>query len=108
MLVLTGTFDIDPGSVDDAIPYFQFMVKRTLTEPGCQECGYSVDVSTPGRIRGVLHFDDHAALLAHRNADYVTNDWNRFADEFNVRNYRFQQFVVTEAKPADWNDRTGN
>jgi len=65
VIVVLGTFDLDPEDRDRFIDSKRAQVEHTLTEAGCLDYGFSLDPDDPGRVRLTERWESMAALTAH-------------------------------------------
>ena len=72
MIVVTVLFTIDPSHVDAFRVAVLQHAKNSLTqEQGCKRFDVAADPDNPQRFFLYEVYDDHAALEAHRKADYL-------------------------------------
>lgn len=72
MLIVTGTFEIDPESVSQGVTAARDMVAQTLKEPGCITYEFSQILGSENRFRVYEEWQDLAALEAHFVTPHMT------------------------------------
>ena len=65
MLLITGTFRIQPEKLLEARPVMEAMILASRAEDGCVSYSYAVDILDGGLVHVVEHWRDRAALDAH-------------------------------------------
>jgi quinol monooxygenase YgiN len=68
MIIVAGTFDVDPGDRDTFLESRRDPVARTRTEAGCVEYAFSADALDPGRVRLFELWESKDHLRAHLQA----------------------------------------
>jgi quinol monooxygenase YgiN len=101
MIVIAGTWRVAPETLEGARPFFTYLVEKTRSEPGCLSCTYAMDIHDPCRVLNVIVYEDNAALLYHRKAPYVADEWYRFVEQFGVHDFDMTQYEVQSAIPAN-------
>ena len=71
MLLIVGTFRVDPARLDAARPYMAAMVAASRAEVGCLHYSYGEDVLEPGLIHVTEHWQTRESLAAHGQADQI-------------------------------------
>ncbi|TDK50821.1 putative quinol monooxygenase [Antarcticimicrobium luteum] len=66
MLIVTGTFEVDPSQIEGAKLAMITMMQATRAEPGCLTYDFSQQVEVPHRFRVYEEWEDAASLDAHR------------------------------------------
>lgn len=51
MIIVSGTFEIDPSQPDEALRIGTTMAGASLAEPGCVTYGFWADPTDPARLR---------------------------------------------------------
>ncbi|HEY2215283.1 MAG TPA: putative quinol monooxygenase [Acidimicrobiales bacterium] len=65
MLILAGTFIVDPAQRDAFIASRLDTMRNSRSEPGCHEYTFSADPIDPTRVILLERWDDQASLDAH-------------------------------------------
>ncbi len=65
MIIVTGSIEARPETVDELVALSLEHVRRSRTEPGCLAHGVHRDVERPLRLVFVEEWADRAALAAH-------------------------------------------
>lgn len=80
MLMIMGSFRIDPDRIEDARPAMERMIAESRAEPGCIEYGYAEDLLEPGRFVVTERWRDREALAGHFSAPHLLEwraEWKR-------------------------------
>jgi quinol monooxygenase YgiN len=80
MLLIIGSFRIDPARLGEARPAMDAMIAATRGEPGCIQYAYAEDVAEPGRIHVIERWTDRGALESHFSAPHLLEwraSWGR-------------------------------
>jgi quinol monooxygenase YgiN len=65
MILVTGSVQARPDTIDEVLTLSLEHVRRSRTEPGCQSHAVHRDVEDPLRLVFVERWDDRDALLTH-------------------------------------------
>ncbi len=65
MIVVGGSFAVDPAQRDAFVTERVPMIRRSRAEPGCEEYTFAPDPIDAGRVVLVERWTDQAALDAH-------------------------------------------
>ncbi len=65
MLIVVGSFEVEPARRDEFIASRRPAMEHSRAEPGCHEYTFAADPVVPGRIVLVERWEDEAALDAH-------------------------------------------
>lgn len=68
MIVVGGTFEVNPAEREAFIAERVSMIRRSRAEPGCEEYTFAADPVEPGRVVLFERWTDQAALDAHLGA----------------------------------------
>jgi quinol monooxygenase YgiN len=68
MLIVAGTFEVDPDQRDAFLAGRIDAMKTTRTEPGCLEYALSADPVDPTRVMLFERWEDQAAFDGHMEA----------------------------------------
>ena len=68
MVIVGGTFAVDPGRRDEFVANHHDMIRTSRAEPGCLEYTYSADPIDPGRVVLFEIWESQDALDAHLRA----------------------------------------
>ncbi len=71
MIVVSGTFRVDPSQRETALEVGATMAAATLAETGCVTYGFWTDPSDPVRFRIFEEWDSAAALDAHFETEHM-------------------------------------
>lgn len=64
-IIISGTVDLPPERLDEALAAARPLIEGALTEPGCLDYDWCPDPRHPGRIRVFERWTDEAALAEH-------------------------------------------
>lgn len=70
MIIISGTIDIDPARVEEAIVSSKSLIEGALAEDGCLDYDWCPNPLEPGRIRVFERWRDEASLNAHFASRY--------------------------------------
>lgn len=65
MIIITGTFELDPADRDRALAALTAMTDASRTDPGCLCYGFWVDPGCPQRFRAYEEWETPEAIEAH-------------------------------------------
>jgi len=65
VIIVTGSVEVRPDDLDQAVEIALEHVRRSRTEPGCVLHSVHHDVENPNRLVFLEHWADRAALDAH-------------------------------------------
>ena len=71
MLLIVGTFRVDPAQLDGARPAMTEMVTESRAEPGCIQYSYAEDLFDAGLIHVTERWRDREALAGHFSAPHL-------------------------------------
>jgi quinol monooxygenase YgiN len=74
MLIILGTFRIDPAKLDAARPAMERMISESRLEPGCIEYSYSPDLLDAGLVHVTERWRDREALAGHFSSPHLV-EW---------------------------------
>ena len=74
MILVVGTFRVDPARLDAARPAMASMIAASRAEPGCLAYSYSEDLLDAGLIHVTERWRDRAALAAHVETPHIA-EW---------------------------------
>lgn len=83
MLIVEGTFTVEPAVVAKALPAVMTLVQATRSEDGCIDYHFSEEIGSPGTIRVFERWTDRAALEKHLQTQHVAQ-WNKAAEQFDI------------------------
>lgn len=95
MLIVAGTFEIDPEHRDAFFAAVAPMVAATREEAGCQAYAFTPDPDDPGLIRLYELWDDQAALDAHFASEHMAA-WRKRSGELPIRSRNVTKYIIAE------------
>ena len=69
-IIISGTVDLPPDRLEEALAAAKPLIEGALTEPGCQDYDWCPDPLHPGRLRVFERWESEAALAAHFQAEW--------------------------------------
>lgn len=69
-IIISGTVDLPPERLDEALAAARPLIEGALTEPGCLDYDWCPDPLHPGRIRVFERWDGEASLAAHFRGEW--------------------------------------
>ncbi len=66
MLIVAGTFEVDPELRQEFVRSKEQAMRTSRREAGCHDYVFSVDPLEPGRVLLFERWEDKASLAAHR------------------------------------------
>lgn len=69
-IIISGTVDLPPDRLDDALARARPLIEGALTEAGCLDYDWCPDPLIPGRIRVFERWASEADLAAHFEGDW--------------------------------------
>jgi quinol monooxygenase YgiN len=99
MLIIAGSFGIDPGKRDEVMAAAREMMAETLKEPGCIAYTFSADLTDPGRFYVFERWESQAALEKH----FATPHMARFQQVFpkvGARDLKFEKYTISAVGPV--------
>ena len=71
MLVIAGTFTIDPSDRDAFLEAAKAVMAGTLEEDGCYAYAFTPDITDPGVVRIFERWESEAHLGPHMKSDHI-------------------------------------
>jgi quinol monooxygenase YgiN len=71
VILILGTFTVDPARVDEARAAMDAMIAASRAEDGCLEYGYAPDLAEPGLFHVIERWRDRAAFDGHVAAPHL-------------------------------------
>lgn len=69
-IIISGTVDLPPERVEEALTAVRPLILGALGEPGCLDYDWCPDPLNPGRIRVFERWDGEASLAAHFQGEW--------------------------------------
>lgn len=83
MLLVSGTFRIEPDRFVDALPAMRRMIEASVAEDGCLHYSYAQDMLAPNFIRVHELWRDRAALDRHFASAHIA-EWRAAWPELGI------------------------
>jgi quinol monooxygenase YgiN len=99
VLIIAGTFRIDPALRDTAIAAANEMMAETLKEKGCHAYAFTSDFADPARIHLFERWESQEALAAH----FATPHMARFQGvigKLGVKDFEVQKYTISAVGPV--------
>lgn len=99
MLIIAGTFRIDPAQRDRAVAAANEMMAETLKEKGCHAYAFTSDFKDPARIHLFERWESQEALAAH----FATPHMARFQGvigKLGVKDFEVQKYTISAVGPV--------
>lgn len=74
MILIVGTFRVDPAQLNAARPVMARMMTASRAEDGCIQYSYAEDLLDPGLIHVIEKWRDRETLAAHSMAPHL-HEW---------------------------------
>ncbi len=98
MLILAGTFRIDPNKLAEAEPHMCAVIDASSREEGCVYFAFGYDVLEPGLINVHEVWRDQAALDAHRETPHFLA-WKAAREAIGMHDRRLSLYEIASATP---------
>lgn len=95
MLIVAGTFQIEPGHREEFFAAVAPMVAATMAEPGCRAYTFSPDVDDEGVIHLYELWDDQAALDSHFASDHMAA-WREASSQLPMLGRDIAKYIISE------------
>ncbi|MEX2205602.1 MAG: putative quinol monooxygenase [Myxococcota bacterium] len=99
MLIIAGTFRIDPAQRDTAIAAANEMMAETLKEKGCHAYAFSADFGDPARIHLFERWEDQEALSAHFTTPHMAR-FQGVIGKLGVKDFEVQKYTISAVGPV--------
>ena len=100
VIILAGSFKIDVGKADVAMPAIAKMMNATAGEPGCTTSIFSADLVDPGLMHLFNLYESEEALQAHFVAPHLM-EFRKGMDDWGFHDSAvLLKYVVSEYGPA--------
>lgn len=71
MIIVTGTFTLDPAKADDARQVMLTAMEETRKEEGCEGYAFTADLAEPGVFHVVEQWTDLEAIEKHMKSPHL-------------------------------------
>jgi len=103
-IIISGTVDLPPEKVDEALKTAKPLIEGALTEKGCLDYDWCPDPLIPGRIRVFERWESEADLKAHFD-DRWYKDMRDTLGQFGILGAENYKYLVDIQEPVY--DETG-
>jgi quinol monooxygenase YgiN len=98
-VILAGVYRLGPGGFEAARDAIETIIAASREEPGCLAYAHARDATDPGLMRVFEHFEDEAALEAHRASAHMAA-WRAVWPPLGLHGRDLTRFTVTVAVPG--------
>lgn len=99
MLLIVGSFRVDPERLDAARPVMARMIAASRAEDGCVDYSYAEDVLDAGLIRVTEAWRDEAAFARHVAAPHLA-EWRATWPAFGIHDRDLARYDAGDPRPA--------
>ncbi len=97
MLVIAGTFNVEPSDRDAFLTAAKAVMAETLKEEGCQAYCFSPDITDPAVVHLFEKWDSEAHLGPHMKADHIKT-FGRALKDLKVNSRSITMYEVASEK----------
>lgn len=97
MIVIAGTFNVEPSDRDAFLEAAKAVMAGTLQEDGCYAYCFSPDVSDPAVVHLFERWESEAHLGPHMKADHIKT-FGRALKELKINSRSITMFEVASEK----------
>lgn len=97
MLVIAGTFDVEPSDRDAFLTAAKAVMADTLEEEGCHAYCFSPDISDPAVVHLFEKWDSEANLKPHMSSEHIKT-FGRALKTLKVRGRNLTMYEVASEK----------
>ncbi|MEZ5558994.1 MAG: putative quinol monooxygenase [Pseudomonadales bacterium] len=98
-IIISGTVDLPPERLDDALKAARPLIEGALTEEGCLDYDWCPDPRHPGRIRVFERWTSEAALAAHFRSHWY-HDMRAAIGSFGLLGAETYKYRVDVSEPV--------
>jgi len=99
VLIIAGTFRIDPTQRETAVAAAREMMTETLKEKGCHAYAFSADFSDPARVHLFERWESQADLEAHFKTPHMAR-FQAAIGKLGVRDFEVQKYTISAVGPV--------
>ncbi|WP_319774517.1 putative quinol monooxygenase [Breoghania sp.] len=99
MIIVSGTFRMDPERIEDWRRHASAMLAATRAEPGCRVYSYAHDAEDPGLIRVYEEWENRETLAAHFKTQHM-KVWREALAELGAYARNLRAYETDEGEPA--------
>ena len=97
MIVIAGTFDIDPEDREAFLTAAKAVMADTHKEEGCQAYNFAPDITNPGIVHLFEKWDSQDALGPHMKSDHIRT-FGRAIKDLKVTGRKITMYEVASEK----------
>ena len=98
MLIIAGTFEVEPGKAESALAGTARLVEATRAEAGCQDYVFMIDPTRENTLRLFEIWDDEAALTAHFETPHIA-EFRQASAELGFVGRQVTKYEVASSTP---------
>ena len=98
MLLIEGTFNLEPADRDPFLEAAKAVMAETLKEDGCHAYCFSPDIIDSGMVHIFEKWESQDHLSAHMKADHIRT-FGRALKPLTILGRKFTQYEVASEKP---------
>lgn len=98
MIVISGTFTMEPADRDKFLEAAKAVMAPTLQEEGCHAYSFTPDIVDPGVVHLFEKWDGEASLGPHMKAEHIRT-FGRALKELKVTGRNLTMYEVASEKP---------
>ena len=98
MLLIEGTFNLEPADRDPFLEAAKAVMAETLKEDGCHSYCFSPDIIDSGMVHIFEKWESQDHLSAHMKADHIRT-FGRALKPLTILSRKFTQYEVASEKP---------
>jgi quinol monooxygenase YgiN len=98
MIIVAGTFRVEPDKMDALRPHAQAVIAATRQEPGCIVYSFAEDLAEPGLIRIYEEWRSRDDLNEHGRAPHMA-PWRAALAEFGASGRDLKRIDAGEVTP---------
>ena len=97
MIVIAGTFNVDPADRDKFAEAAKAVMAETVKEEGCHTYVFSLDIVDPGVVHILEKWDSEDNLKPHLRTDHIRT-FGRALKELKVSGTKLMMYEVASEK----------
>ena len=97
MIVIAGTFDVDPSDRDAFLEAAKAVMVETLKEDGCHAYSFTPDVTDPSVVRLFERWESEDHLTPHMKSDHI-KAFGRALKDLRVNGRELTMYEVASEK----------
>ena len=99
MLIIAGTFRIDPTQRETAVVAAREMMAETLKEKGCHAYAFTADFTDPARVHLFERWESQGDLEAHFKTPHMAR-FQAAIGKLGVSDFAVQKYTISAVGPV--------